>query len=47
MPMYIGPEHASREKKCTMVIFLIFVKKNVSELDFRTTVLISGGQRKL
>ena len=35
MPMYIGPEHASREKKCTMVSFLIFVHKNVYRIRFQ------------
>ena len=32
---HMGPEHASREKKLTMVIFLIFVQKNVSTIRFQ------------
>ena len=31
----MGPEHASREKKVTMVKFLIFVQKNVSTIRFQ------------
>ena len=31
----MGPEHASREKKLTMVNFLIFVQKNVSRIRFQ------------
>ena len=30
---HMGPEHASREKKFTMVNFLIFVQKNVSSIS--------------
>ena len=33
--VHMGPEHASREKKLTMVIFLIFVQKNVSTIRFQ------------
>ena len=29
---HMGREHASREKKLSMVIFLIFVQKNVSTI---------------
>ena len=32
---HMGPEHASREKKFTMVNFLIFVQKNVSTIRFQ------------
>ena len=32
---HMGPEHASREKKLTMVNFLIFVQKNVSTIRFQ------------
>ena len=32
---HIGREHASREKKLTMVNFLIFVQKNVSTIRFQ------------
>ena len=31
----MGLKHASREKKCTMVIFLIFVHKNVYRIRFQ------------
>ena len=31
----MGPEHASREKKLTIVIFLISVQKNVSIIRFQ------------
>ena len=31
----MGPEHASREKKLSMVNFLIFVQKNVSRIRFQ------------
>ena len=31
----MGPEHASREKKLTMVNFLIFGQKNVSTIRFQ------------
>ena len=31
----MGREHASREKKLPMVIFLIFVQKNVSTIRFQ------------
>ena len=31
----MGREHASREKKCTMVNFLIFVHKNVYRIRFQ------------
>ena len=31
----MGREHASREKKCTMVIFFIFVHKNVYRIRFQ------------
>ena len=33
--VHMGPEHASREKKLTMVNFLIFVQKNVSTIRFQ------------
>merc|ERR1711872_475217 len=32
---HMGPEHASREKKLSMVNFLIFVQKNVSRIRFQ------------
>ena len=32
---HMGLEHASREKKFTMVNFLIFVQKNVSRIRFQ------------
>ena len=32
---HMGREHASREKKLTMVNFLIFVQKNVSTIRFQ------------
>ena len=32
---HMGREHASREKKLSMVIFLIFVQKNVSRIRFQ------------
>ena len=32
---HMGREHASREKKCTLVIFLIFVHKNVYRIRFQ------------
>ena len=32
---HMGPEHESREKKFTMVNFLIFVQKNVSTIRFQ------------
>ena len=32
---HMGPEHASREKKMTMVNFLILVQKNVSTIRFQ------------
>ena len=32
---HMGPEHASREKKLSMVIFFIFVQKNVSTIRFQ------------
>ena len=32
---YIEEEHASREKKCTMVILLIFMHKNVHRIGFQ------------
>ena len=32
---HMGREHASREKKLPMVIFLIFVQKNVSTIRFQ------------
>ena len=32
---HMGREHASREKKLTMVIFFIFVQKNVSTIRFQ------------
>ena len=32
---HMGPEHASREKKLTIVNFLIFVQKNVSTIRFQ------------
>ena len=32
---HIGPQHASREKKLPMVIFLIFVHKNVYRIRFQ------------
>ena len=32
---HMGLKHASREKKCTMVIFLIFVLKNVYRIRFQ------------
>ena len=32
---HMGREHASREKKCTMVNFFIFVQKNVSRIRFQ------------
>ena len=31
----MGQEHASREKKCSMVIFFIFVHKNVYRIRFQ------------
>ena len=34
-PSHMGPEHASREKKLSMVNFLIFVQKNVSKIRFQ------------
>ena len=33
--VHMGPENASREKKLTMVNFLIFVQKNVSTIRFQ------------
>ena len=33
--LHMGPEHASREKKFTMVNFFIFVQKNVSTIRFQ------------
>ena len=33
--LHMGREHASREKKLTMVNFLIFVQKNVSTIRFQ------------
>ena len=33
--MHMGREHASREKKLSLVNFLIFVQKNVSRMRFR------------
>ena len=35
MVLHMGPEHASREKKLSMVNFLIFVQKNVSTIRFQ------------
>ena len=35
MNRHMGREHASREKKLTMVNFLIFVQKNVSTIRFQ------------
>ena len=35
MTMHMGREHATREKKLPMVIFLIFVQKNVSTIRFQ------------
>ena len=32
---HMGPEHASREKILSMVIFLIFVHKNVLRIRFQ------------
>ena len=32
---HMGREHASREKKLSMVNFLIFVQKNVSRIRFQ------------
>ena len=32
---HMGPEHASREKKLTVVNFLIFVHKNVYRIRFQ------------
>ena len=33
--VHMGPEHASREKKLSMVNFLIFGQKNVSTIRFQ------------
>ena len=33
--VHMGREHASREKKLSMVNFLIFVQKNVSRIRFQ------------
>ena len=33
--LHMGPEHASREKNLSMVIFLIFLLKNVSRIRFQ------------
>ena len=33
--MHLGLKHASREKKLSMVIFFIFVQKNVSRIRFQ------------
>ena len=33
--VHMGPEHASREKKLSMVNFLIFVHKNVYRIGFQ------------
>ena len=33
--IHMGREHAPREKKLSMVIFLIFVQKNVSTIRFQ------------
>ena len=35
IPGHMGREHASREKKLSMVNFLIFVQKNVSRIRFQ------------
>ena len=35
IPGHMGREHASREKKLTLVNFLIFVQKNVSSIRFQ------------
>ena len=32
---HMGPEHASREKKCSMVIFFIFSHKNINTNGFQ------------
>ena len=45
----MGLKHASREKKCSMVNFLIFVHKNVDRIRFQKIKIgpIKGFEKKV
>ena len=46
--LHMGLKHASIEKKCTMVIFLIFVHKNVYRIRFQKIIIgpLKGFEKK-